>query len=50
METKGKYIIKNAIHDTKSLQLTYILIITTWKITILNSHRERKKGRRATYG
>lgn len=41
---------KNAMYDTKSLQLTYILIITTWKITILNSHRERKKGRRATYG
>ena len=33
-----------AMYDTKSLQLTYILIITTWKITILNSHRERKKG------
>ncbi len=29
METKGKYIIKNAIHDTKSLQLTYILIMAT---------------------
>ena len=41
---------KKAMYDTKSLQLTYILIITTWKITILNSHRERKKGRRATYG
>ena len=34
---------KNAMYDTKSLQLTYILIITTWKITILNSHRERTK-------
>ena len=31
------------MYDTKSLQLTYILIITTWKITILNSHRERTK-------
>lgn len=29
METKGNYIIKNAIHDTKSLLLTYILIIAT---------------------
>jgi hypothetical protein len=34
---------KKAMYDTKSLQLTYILIITTWKITILNSHRERTK-------
>lgn len=34
---------KNAMYDTKSLQLTYILIITTLKITILNSHRERTK-------
>ena len=29
METKGNYIIKKAIHDTKSLLLTYILIIAT---------------------
>ena len=34
---------KNAMYDTKSLQLTYILIITTWKITILNSQWERTK-------
>lgn len=38
-----KTFIKKAMYDTKSLQLTYILIITTWKITILNSHRERTK-------
>ena len=41
---------KNVMYDTKSLQLTYILIITTWKITILNSHRERtKRGRRTIW-
>ena len=37
------FLLKKAMYDTKSLQLTYILIITTWKITILNSHRERTK-------
>ena len=43
MEQTKTFYLKNAMYDTKSLQLTYILIITTWKITILNSHRERTK-------
>ena len=44
MEQTKTFLLKKAMYDTKSLQLTYILIITTWKITILNRSRKEKGG------